>query len=200
MDSLLFLLGLYVGPEVEIAGMEIMNQIDLVVANDAEELTRRRGLAATRRTRETERTLLLRKLVRMERQADQLRGWIAQRKADVGASSEMQRMVDWVKAELVGLEEFLDPSRLPSFLTSAARRQHQLHKTRMRNFTHICGASLIDTDWIACSSRMRRVNTATRLGREATIIRSTPCIPRIWKRGAPTIETCIPYSRCSQPR
>jgi len=92
--------------------MEIMNQIDLVVANDAEELTSRRGLAAARRTREAERTLLLRKLVRMERQADQLRGWIAQRKADVGASSEMQRMVDWVKAELVGLEEFLDPSRL----------------------------------------------------------------------------------------
>ena len=71
---------------------------------------------AARRTREAERTLLLRKLVRMERQADQLRGWIAQRKADVGASSEMQRMVDWVKAELVGLEEFLDPSRLSRLL------------------------------------------------------------------------------------
>ena len=93
-----------------------MNQIDLVVANDAEELTRRRGLAAARRTREAERTLLLRKLVRMERQADQLRGWIAQRKADVGTSSEMQRMVDWVKAELVGLEEFLDPSKLSRLL------------------------------------------------------------------------------------
>ena len=86
-------------------------------------------------------------------------------------------------------------------LSSLLRRgQHQLRKTRMRNFTHICGASLIDTDWIACSSRMRRVNTTTRLGREATIIRSTSCIPRIWKRGAPTIETCIPYSRGSQPR
>jgi hypothetical protein len=96
--------------------MEIMNQIVFVVANDAEDLTRRRGLAVARRTRETERTLLLRKLVRMERQADQLRGWIAQRKADVGASSEMQRMVDWVKAELVGLEEFLDPSRLSRLL------------------------------------------------------------------------------------
>ena len=94
----------------------------------------------------------------------------------------------------------MDSSRLPSFLTSAPRRQHQLRKTRMRNFMHICGASLIDTDWIACSSRMHRVNTTTRLGREATIIWSTPCIPRIWKRGAPTIETCIPYSRCSQPR
>jgi len=28
----------------------------------------------------------------------------------------MQRMVDWVKAELVGLEEFLDPSRLSRLL------------------------------------------------------------------------------------
>jgi hypothetical protein len=95
--------------------VEIMNQIGLV-ANDVEELARRRGLAASRRTRETERTLLLRKLIRMERQADQLRGWIAQRKADVGASSEMQRMVDWAKAELVGIEEFLDPSRLSRLL------------------------------------------------------------------------------------
>jgi hypothetical protein len=92
-----------------------MNQISLI-PSDVAELARRRGLAAARRTRETERTLLLRKLVRMERQADQLRGWIAQRKADVGASSEMQRMVDWVKAELVGLEEFLDPSKLSRLL------------------------------------------------------------------------------------
>ena len=92
-----------------------MNQISLI-PSDVAELARRRGLAAARRTRETERTLLLRKLVRMERQADQLRGWIAQRKADVGASSEMQRMVDWVKAELVGLEEFLDPARLSRLL------------------------------------------------------------------------------------
>src|SRR5260370_35781815 len=98
-----------------------MNQIDLVVANDAEELPRRRGLAAARRTREAERTLLLRKLVRTERQADQLRGWIAQRKADVGASSEMQRMADWVKEELVGLEEFLDPSSLSRLLHTRIR-------------------------------------------------------------------------------
>src|SRR6202049_3948676 len=96
--------------------MEIMNQIDLVVANDAEELTSRRGLAAARRTREAERTLLLRKLVRVERQADQLRGWIAQREADVWTSPEMRRMVDWVKAELVVLEEFLDPLKLSQLL------------------------------------------------------------------------------------
>ena len=92
-----------------------MNQIGLV-ASDAEELARRRGLAAERRTRETERTLLLRKLVRMERQADQLRGWIAQRKADVGVSPEMQRMLDWATAELVEIEGFLDLSRLSRLL------------------------------------------------------------------------------------
>jgi hypothetical protein len=95
--------------------VEIMNQIGLV-ASDAEELARRRGLAAARRTRETERTLLLRKLVRMERQADQLRGWIAQRKADVGVSPEMQRMLDWATAELVEIERFLDLSRLSRLL------------------------------------------------------------------------------------
>jgi len=37
-------------------------------------------------------------------------------KQTLGASSEMQRMVDWVKAELVGLEEFLDPSKLSRLL------------------------------------------------------------------------------------
>jgi hypothetical protein len=95
--------------------VEIMNQIGLV-ASDAEELARRRGLAAARRTRETERTLLLRKLVRMERQADQLRGWIAQRKADVGVSPEMQRMLDWATAELLEIERFLDLSRLSRLL------------------------------------------------------------------------------------
>jgi hypothetical protein len=93
----------------------IMNQISLI-PSDVAELARRRGLAAARRARETERTSLLRKLARMERQAGQLRGWIAQREADVGTFPEMQRMVDWVKAELVGLEEFLDPSKLSRLL------------------------------------------------------------------------------------
>jgi hypothetical protein len=93
----------------------IMNQISLIPSGVAE-LARRRGLAAARRTREAERTSLLRKLVRMERQAGQLSGWIAQREADVETSPEIQRMVDWVKAELVGLEEFLDPSKLSRLL------------------------------------------------------------------------------------
>jgi hypothetical protein len=95
--------------------VEIMNQISLM-PSDVAELARRRGLAAARQTRGTERTLLLRKLIRMERQAHQLRGWIAQREADSGACPEMQRMVDWVKADLRGLEEFLDPSKLSQLL------------------------------------------------------------------------------------
>jgi hypothetical protein len=93
----------------------IMNQISLI-PSDVAELARRRGLAAARRTREAERTSLLRKLVRMERQVGQLSGWVAQREADVQTSPEIQRMVDWVKAELVELEEFLDPSKLSRLL------------------------------------------------------------------------------------
>ena len=92
-----------------------MNQISLI-PSDVAELARRRGLAAARRTRETERTLLLRKLFRMERQADHLREWIAQWEADVEVSPEMRRMVDWVKEELAGMEEFLNPSRLSQLL------------------------------------------------------------------------------------
>jgi hypothetical protein len=93
----------------------IMNQISLI-PSDVAELARRRALAAARRTREAERTSLVRKLVRMERQVDQLSGWVAQREADVEPSPEVQRMVDWVKAELAGLEEFLDPSKLSRLL------------------------------------------------------------------------------------
>src|SRR5258708_36260897 len=93
----------------------MMDQISLI-PTDVAELARRRGLAAARQTREAERTLLFRKLVRMKRQADQLRGWIVQREADAGASPEIQRMVDWVKAELAGLDEFLDPSKLSGLI------------------------------------------------------------------------------------
>jgi hypothetical protein len=92
-----------------------MDQISLI-PSDVAELARRRALAAARQTREAERTSLLRKLVRMERQVDQLSGWVAQREADVETSPEIQRMVDWVKAELAGLEEFFDPSKLSRLL------------------------------------------------------------------------------------
>ena len=104
-----------------------MHEISLI-PSDVQELARRRALAAARLTRENERTELLRKLVRMEREAEQLRGWIAQRQADqlrgwtahrqaeVSASPEIQRMVDWAKTELAGLEAFLDPLKLSQLL------------------------------------------------------------------------------------
>jgi hypothetical protein len=109
--------------------MAVMHEISLI-SSDVQELARHRALAAARLTRESERTELLRKLVRMEREAEQLRGWIAQRQADrlrgwtahrqaeVSASSEIQRMVDWAKAELAGLEAFLDPLKLSQLLIS----------------------------------------------------------------------------------
>src|ERR1700692_1281276 len=107
--------------------MEVMHEIG-PIPRDVRELARRRALAASRLTRDNERTELLRKLVRMEREAEQLRGWIAQRQADqlrgwtahrqaeVSASPEIQRMVDWAKAELAGLEAFLDPLKLSQLL------------------------------------------------------------------------------------
>jgi hypothetical protein len=104
-----------------------MNEIGLIPSH-VQELARRRALAAARLTRENERTELLQKLVRMEGEAEQLRGWIAQRQADhlpgwtahrqaeVRASPEIQRLVDWAKAELAGLEGFLDPLKLSQLL------------------------------------------------------------------------------------
>jgi hypothetical protein len=112
---LLVLIGLYVALGVEIIGAEIMNKIGLATT-DAEELARRRRMATARRTRESERTSLLLKLVRTERQADQLREWISQRKADDEATPEMQRMVDWARARLSGMEGFLDPPELSRLL------------------------------------------------------------------------------------
>jgi hypothetical protein len=112
---LLVLIRLYVALSVEIIGAEIMNKIGLATT-DAEELARRRRMAAARRTRESERTSLLLKLVRTERQADQLREWISQRKADDEATPEMQRLVDWARARLSGMEGFLDSLELSRLL------------------------------------------------------------------------------------
>jgi 16S rRNA C967 or C1407 C5-methylase (RsmB/RsmF family) len=80
--------------------------------NEAEQLGRRREMAIARKTREAERTSLLQKLVRTERQATQLREWIAQRKVDDAPPSEVQRMVEWAQARLSAIEEFLNPLAL----------------------------------------------------------------------------------------
>jgi hypothetical protein len=80
--------------------------------NDAENLGRRRGLAAARKTRESERTLLLQKIARTSRQATELRGWIAQWGAIEGMSPEIERMVDWARARLSVMDNFLNPSTL----------------------------------------------------------------------------------------
>jgi hypothetical protein len=97
--------------------MAVMHEIG-PIPSDVQELARRRALAASRLTRDNERTELLRKLVRMEREAEQLRCWIAQRQAEVSASPEIPRMVDWAKAELAGLEAFLDPLKLSQLLVA----------------------------------------------------------------------------------
>ena len=94
--------------------VEVMHEIG-PIPSDVQELARR-ALADSRLTRNNERTELLRKLVRMEREAEQLRCWIAHRQAEVSASPEIPRMVDWAKAELAGLEAFLDPLRLSQLL------------------------------------------------------------------------------------
>jgi hypothetical protein len=95
--------------------MEVMHEVG-PIPSDVQELARRRALAASRLTRDNERTELLRKLVRMEREAEQLRCWIAHQQAEVSASPEIPRMVDWAKAELAGLEAFLDPLKLSQLL------------------------------------------------------------------------------------
>ncbi len=128
--------------------------------------------------------------------------------------TDAEHLLSLTSADAADAERAVPPFRL----TQLVMARFDMDVVEAAVFLNFCGAAptptpqnadaefhahlrrVIDRFRLDCSSRMRRANTTTPLGREATIIRSTPCIPRTWKRGVPTIETCIRYSRCSQPR
>lgn len=78
------------------------------------ELARRRDLAKARRERE--RKALLGKLMRTERQAAQLRDWIARHEENVvqgvGPDADLSRMFGWARDRLATLEAVLEPVKL----------------------------------------------------------------------------------------
>ena len=92
-----------------------MNQISLI-PSDVAELARRRGLPPRGEPAKPSGRCCSVSSSGWNGKPAILRGWIAQWEADVEVSPEMRRMVDWVKAELAGLEEFLNPSRLSQLL------------------------------------------------------------------------------------
>jgi hypothetical protein len=85
--------------------------------SDAQELARRRTLLSARQNREAERTSLLAKLIETERKATELREWVAlQESRGSTRSPEMQRLLDWAKANLSDMEQFLVPAELTQLL------------------------------------------------------------------------------------
>ena len=87
--------------------------------SDVEELTHRRGLAAARQSRNTEREALLQKLIETDRKALELRGLVAQweTKGEV-ASPEIRRLMKWAKETLSDMERFLLPTELTKLLAT----------------------------------------------------------------------------------
>lgn len=76
-------------------------------ARRREELARRRQLAKKRKEREEARIAYLRELVKLQREADDIRSWLASLPLDVVAdqSTELGRMLLWAKDRLADLEK-----------------------------------------------------------------------------------------------
>ena len=87
------------------------------IGNSVEELAHRRRLAAGRQSREIERASLLQKLIETQREALELREWIAQCETKEQASSpEVQGLIKWAKVVLSDKEAFLLPAELTKLL------------------------------------------------------------------------------------
>lgn len=85
--------------------------------SDVEELAHRRRLAAARQSRNTEREALLQKLIQTERNALELRGWLARWEMNgEAASPEIRRLIKWAKEALLDMERFLVPTELTKLL------------------------------------------------------------------------------------
>lgn len=81
---------------------------------ERKELDRRRGLAKARRERKSNRKALLNKLIRTERQAAQLRAWLASQESNTASTIDpnLTRMMDWAREQLAALAAVLDPINL----------------------------------------------------------------------------------------
>jgi hypothetical protein len=104
------------GLEAHIVGSRLRREARERADAERRELERRRGLAKARRERESERKALLGKLMRAERQAAQLRDWMARYEevAVPGAAADvdLSRMIGWARDRLATLEAVLDPLKL----------------------------------------------------------------------------------------
>ena len=102
------------GLEAHIAAARVWREKRELEEAERREIDRRRGLAKARRERESHRKALLSKLIRTERQAAQLRAWLANQESNIAqiADPDIARMTDWARAQLALLDTVLDPSRL----------------------------------------------------------------------------------------
>jgi hypothetical protein len=81
---------------------------------DRVELERRRALSKLRKARELERKKILTRLLRVEHRAVQLRQWIAriENSEEIFVNSDLGRLLNWTRAELLNLENGIHPSSI----------------------------------------------------------------------------------------
>jgi hypothetical protein len=81
---------------------------------DRVELERRRALSKLRKARELERKKILARLLRVEHRAVQLRQWIAriENSEEIFVNSDLGRLLNWTRAELLNLENSIHPSSI----------------------------------------------------------------------------------------
>jgi hypothetical protein len=106
--------GIVDGLEAHIAAHKHHREARERAEAERQELARRRGLAKARRERESNRRVLLSKLIRAERQAKQIRSWISacEQHTTEGVESDLGRMIGWARNQLEALEAILDPITL----------------------------------------------------------------------------------------
>lgn len=102
------------GLEAHITAARVWREKRELEEAECRELNRRRGLVKARRERESHRKALLSKLIRTERQAAQLRAWLANQESNMARNPDpdLARMLDWAREQLASLDSVLDPIKL----------------------------------------------------------------------------------------
>jgi hypothetical protein len=85
---------------------------------DQVELERRRALFRLRKARDLDREKIFARLLRAEHRAVHLRQWIAriENSEEILANSDLGRLLNWTRAELLNLENSIHPSSIAEAL------------------------------------------------------------------------------------
>lgn len=106
--------------EAYIVWIKLRREAEEEAQAERREIERRRGLVKARLEREGKRNRLLHKLIRTEREVQQLREWIAryEQSALPSPDPDLNRMIDWARNRLATLKVPLDVNKLADDLRS----------------------------------------------------------------------------------